>query len=380
MNAAFRRIVPVAASFVSASVFVGAAVSSCDQQQHQQQQQQDNSDNDDKRDPKLVFLGTGSSTGCPKPLCTMLFQNNKSASSEIRDEFEAICRVSNRAILGDPKHNKDYRNNPSLLIQYYNEDTCKNIVIDVGKTFREGALRWFPHHAIQSLDAILLTHHHMDAVAGLDDVRGFQQFTGLNRDEPPTRIPISVYLSQECLDQVSSQFPWLFPNQQQPQHQESTGKPTVKRDVAALNVQVIEEFKPFTVHGLKMTPLPVWHGSDLISLGFSFSISGKNGNMINIVYISDISQLFESTLEYIQTTLPPTDILICDCLLPEFQHPVHYSLEQAVELAHDIKAKRTYLIGMSCDAFLPHDEMNAALHKKYNGTIQFAHDGQVVYL
>jgi hypothetical protein len=35
---------------------------------------------------------------------------------------------------------------------------------------------------------------------------------------------------------------------------------------------------------------------------------------------------------------------------------------------------------MSCDAFLPHDEMNAALHKKYNGTIQFAHDGQVVYL
>ena len=80
------------------------------------------SDNDDKHDSKLVFLGTGSSTGCPKPLCTMLFQNKSStASSAIQDEFEDICQVSNRAILGDPKHNKDYRNNPSLLIQYYNE-------------------------------------------------------------------------------------------------------------------------------------------------------------------------------------------------------------------------------------------------------------------
>ena len=77
------------------------------------------------------------------------------------------CLVSHLAIEGgDPKSNRNYRNNPSLLVQHYDRNTkkYKNIVIDVGKTFRETALRWFPIiEGIHSLDAIVLTHHHMDA-------------------------------------------------------------------------------------------------------------------------------------------------------------------------------------------------------------------------
>jgi hypothetical protein len=33
-----------------------------------------------------------------------------------------------------------------------------------------------------------------------------------------------------------------------------------------------------------------------------------------------------------------------------------------------------YLLGMNCDSFLPHDEMNEKLRKDY-GNVQFAHDG-----
>lgn len=393
MNSAFRHCAPAAAaSFVSASALLLSSLSTpaalCEEQEEKDTQQR----------PKLVFLGTGSSTGCPKPLCTMLFQNGSSeADAAQQEEFAGICKVSNRAIQGNPQHNKDYRNNPSLLIHHYEngDDTTavpKNVIIDVGKTFREGALRWMPQHCIQSLDAIILTHHHMDAVAGLDDVRGFQRFSGLNHPEkPPTRIPIHVYLSQECLEQVSSQFPWLFPTTTMKHEGVSAAKEeeqpaavVVKRDVAALDIHVIQDYVPFHAAGLVIVPLPVWHGSDLISLGFSFSITrgGTHGNSktTNIVYISDVSKMVPETMEYIQTKLPPTDILIVDCLLPEFEHPVHYSLEQAVALSNDIQAKRTYLIGMSCDAFSPHEEMNAALDKKYGGTIQFAHDGQVVYL
>lgn len=136
--------------------------------------------------PRLVFLGTGSSTGCPKPICAMKFQKRNDDTSIADDNSKnnskkthppplgmrvkpdsTSCLVSHLAIEGgDPKSNRNYRNNPSLLVQHYDRNTkkYKNIVIDVGKTFRETALRWFPIiEGIHSLDAIVLTHHHMDA-------------------------------------------------------------------------------------------------------------------------------------------------------------------------------------------------------------------------
>ena len=136
--------------------------------------------------PRLVFLGTGSSTGCPKPICAMKFQKRNDDVSIADDNSKnnskkthppplgmrvkpdsTSCLVSHLAIEGgDPKSNRNYRNNPSLLVQHYDRNTkkYKNIVIDVGKTFRETALRWFPIiEGIHSLDAIVLTHHHMDA-------------------------------------------------------------------------------------------------------------------------------------------------------------------------------------------------------------------------
>jgi hypothetical protein len=150
MNTALRRFAPAVSSAAAASAlacFVASSPAKCDEPLS-------------KKRPKLVFLGTGSSTGCPKPLCALLFQEHAKSSPE-QQEFADICEVSNLAIKGDPKQNKDYRNNPSLLINHYEKGESKNIVIDVGKTFREGALRWMPVHDIDSLDAIVLTHHHM---------------------------------------------------------------------------------------------------------------------------------------------------------------------------------------------------------------------------
>jgi len=57
---------------------------------------------------------------------------------------------------------------------------------------------------------------------------------------------------------------------------------------------------------------------------------------------------------------------------------VHYSMEQAIELAKVLRPKQCYLIGMDCDDFPPHDEINAQLKSKYGGNIQLAHDGLVL--
>jgi hypothetical protein len=82
------------------------------------------------------------------------------------------------------------------------------------------------------------------------------------------------------------------------------------------------------------------------------------------------------TLEFIQKQLPPTDILVVDALLWHKDNSVHFSLDQAMALREEIQPRQqTYLVGMSCDSFLPHDEMNAYLQKTY-GAVQLAHDGR----
>ena len=229
-------------------------------------------------------------------------------------------------------------------------------------------------------------------MAGLDDLRGFQKITNFNRlltknrsedtktSLPPTRVPIPVFLSQECFDQVSFQFPWLFPKQTKvaPCACGDDDKPVVKRDVAALDVNIVEEFQPFDAKGLEVTPLPVWHGADLICLGFSFSITNSDGTKTNVVYLSDISEMIDETLEFIQK-LPPTDILVVDTLLRSRPHPVHFNLDQAVDLARKLQPKQTYLIGMSCDSFPSHDKMNAEL-SNLDVNIQLAHDGLEIKL
>lgn len=38
------------------------------------------------------------------------------------------------------------------------EGDWKNVLVDVGKTFREQAMRFFPKWGVKTIDAVLLTH------------------------------------------------------------------------------------------------------------------------------------------------------------------------------------------------------------------------------
>lgn len=338
------------------------------------------------RRPRLMFLGSGSSTGCPRPLCTMVYQSN---DEQARKVMEPYCQVSNAAIVGDPRQNPNYRNNPSILVAPGNG---KHVLIDAGKTFREGALRWFPILGVTSLDAVLLTHHHMDAAAGLDDIRGFQPWSGLFDDKsssssPPSyhhpspyrAIPMPLYVSQFCLEDLQERFPWLLPKSSSSDKSSDTeddvqgSKIVIPRHVASFDVHVMKNFESFNVAGLSVIPLPVMHGEDLVSLGFAFTVG-----CIHVVYLSDISRILPETLNFIRYRLPQTDILVVDALHPSKRNPVHFSLEEAIELMRLIQpTQMTYLVGMNCDSFLSHDEMNQQLKKQY-GNVQLARDGLVI--
>jgi phosphoribosyl 1,2-cyclic phosphodiesterase len=343
---------------------------------------------------KLLFLGSGSSTGCPRPLCPLIFshltsiqdngdEDDSPEATTLRSEMKKYCQTSNLASIGNPVENKDYRNNPSLVISIVDKDSSarKNVIIDVGKTFREGALRWLPMNTIRSIDAIVLTHEHMDAAAGLDDVRGFQKYQYDSTTKKLQQQPMPLFLSDICLPRLQNQFPWLLPKPKPDDYnepiRESQDQPRkVSRHVASFDVTVFQPFRPFSpVPGLSIIPLPVMHGEDLVSYGFAFTIGGT----MNVVYLSDISRMLPETLAFIQTQLPhPIHILVLDALLVDSKNPVHYCLPQSVELIQQLQPLQTYLVGMNCDSFGPHDAMNEKLRQEY-GNVQLAHDGLVIY-
>ena len=81
---------------------------------------------DRTKSSRIFFLGTGSSIGTPSLIHLM---------TDLPDEYHiknhSVCR---KASLGDPRDNKNYRCNPSIVIQHrLNTPDSQNIIIDTGK-------------------------------------------------------------------------------------------------------------------------------------------------------------------------------------------------------------------------------------------------------
>ena len=63
-----------------------------------------------------------------------------------------------------------HQNNDTLVGELRDDDDSgskgaskhKTVVIDVGKTFTESALRWMPQWGLTTIDAVVLSHEHME--------------------------------------------------------------------------------------------------------------------------------------------------------------------------------------------------------------------------
>jgi phosphoribosyl 1,2-cyclic phosphate phosphodiesterase len=151
---------------------------------------------------RILFLGTGTSTGIPVIGCGC-----------------AVCSSQNA---------KDKRLRTSILVK----SPTTTIVVDTTPDFRYQMLR------IQNkkLDAVLFTHPHKDHIAGLDDVRAYNFFQ---------HKPMDVYANALTTEALTREFAYVFADKKYP-------------GVPEINLYTIDETF-FTIGDIPIQPFTVWH-------------------------------------------------------------------------------------------------------------------------
>ncbi len=223
----------------------------------------------------ITFLGTGTSSGVPMIGCD--------------------CPVCTSA---DPK---DKRLRSSILVQ---SDTT-TLVVDSGPDFRYQMLR----AEVKKLDAIIFTHPHKDHVAGLDDVRAYNFFSGK---------PMEVYANEMTQAVLMREFPYAFADKKYP------GVPEINLNTIAL--------EPFMVGDIPVQPVEVWH-LKMPVLGFRFG---------PFTYITDANRIEAEEREKIRQS----PFLVLNALRKE-KHISHFTLSEAIEVSKELEAGETYLTHLS---------------------------------
>ncbi|KAJ2785217.1 hypothetical protein H4R18_000668 [Coemansia javaensis] len=267
---------------------------------------------------RIVFLGTGTSGSIPNVPCIT------SGSSRCK-----TCRLSLTA-----EGRKNRRRNTSLLVCVDHPDgRQRNILIDAGKTFYEGAIEHFAKHDIRTIDAVILTHGHADAMLGLDDLRPWTSASRL----------LPIYCDHDTLKVVRQTFPYMV----------DTSKATGSGAVSRLEFRLIESVRePFEVCGVAFQPLRVEHGR--CSDGSTFYFNGYR--FADVSYISDCSHIPDATRELVAGSR----LIILDCL-EMHSHSSHFGYLQAVDEARRFRPPRMLLTDINHN--LEHSQLERLAEK-----------------
>lgn len=251
---------------------------------------------------RLTFLGTGTSTGVPFIGCDCV-----------------TCRSD------DPR---DKRLRVSVLIEHGET----RIIVDTSIDFRQQALR----ANIRRLDAVLITHCHVDHVFGLDDIRPFNFRYGA----------MGVYANETAWADLRRIFRYIF----EPSH--------FGGGLPQLIPHTVVHKSPFCIgDGLEITPLEVIHGQ-LPVIAYRFN---------DFAYATDLKTIPPESLD----GLRDLDVLVLDCVRIK-PHSTHLGLDEALAYIEELRPKRAFLTHLNHDILYERDAKNLPEN------VMFAYDELVV--
>ena len=267
---------------------------------------------------KFRFLGTGTSVGVPQigcdcPVCT---------SSDPRDRRR---RCGAYVTAGDGAA----------------------FLVDTPPEMRLACLEY----GIKKVDAVVLTHAHMDHVAGFDDVRRFNTINGervpCDPSEPGAngrdfRIvgkPMDCYALPETIAQMHAIFPYI-------------GLKGGERGLFRPQIGFVDATAPFSIGSVSLEAVRVEHSFPCCGYLMRERAAGKGER--TLAYISDCHDIPPASIE----RLKGVDVLVLNCLRVR-EHSTHLSLRRALEYIGLVGPGRTYLTHMCHD--LTHREWLAAL-------------------
>jgi len=206
-----------------------------------------------------------------------------------------------------------------------------NLLIDTTPDLRSQLLR----EGLGIIHSVLYTHEHADHLFGLDDLRLFPFF--LNHAVP-------LYCEPQVEERIRTSFDYAFREE-----------PFTHAGAAPRLEMHSIDLKSFHVLGQQVVPLRLKHGPNFDVLGFRFG---------DVAYCTDVNEIPPESCDLLQGL----DTLILGALRDR-PHPTHFSLEEAIAVAEQLKPRRTYLTHVSHE--LDYDTTNARLPQG----IELAYDG-----
>lgn len=251
------------------------------------------------------FLGSGTSTGVPMIGCG--------------------CRVCTSA------DERDCRLRSGFLVR---QDGF-HLLVDTSPDFRAQVLRL----KVQRVDAVLLTHAHVDHLYGLDDLRRFNLVQ---------KMSIPVYATPETIAAIRRVFEYLF-------------VPALPGTfLPNLEFCPIEVGVPFEVGPFRVSAFEVGHGLAR-TVGYRLDCAGQS-----LGYACDCKTFPETAYPMLQGL----DVMVLDALRLR-PHPSHLSFDETAAILQRIAARQSYFTHIS------HDLLHTEIAARYS-PIRPAYDGLVV--
>ena len=209
---------------------------------------------------------------------------------------------------------------------------------------------------IDRVDAIALTHAHMDHIAGFDDVRRFNTINGTWVECDPdsdgangrTRKCIGKVLPCYAMSETEEQMHRIFPYISAKGGEHGLFRPMIE----------FHNDDAFEIGNVSVERLKVEHGFPCC--GYLIREDGRG-----IAYISDCHVLPDETIKRIRGV----GTLVLNCLR-ERRHPTHLSLAEALSYVEAVRPGRAFLIHMC------HDFTHEEWLSKLRGTcVSPAYDG-----